>query len=723
MRARALAALGIAGAASCLLPVARAQSVRTRQPAATVQAPSAATPAASGTIPGLRAHFGLDAAVRLMRSADPDERLRGLERAATIHTPEALALLERAASAAAPGGFDPRAPTEGVARRDPRALLVVVRGLAAWADHESAREALAEILSAATHSMSTQLATSSDPAMQEVVGLSRVRLAREEAAIALARSGHPLALEALLSAARSGGPAQEPALQALASFPPATGLFGGVALTTPGTIALAVGTGDLRALDSVEGVLAASDPGVRAAAFAALGTAGDARVAPAAREALRDRNRAVRVASAEALVRLGTADAGQAVEGLVADDETALDGLRLARSVQTAGVTRAVAARAAASADDLTRVTAVEALGRQSDALAVEALVALVEDPPLAGDAADALARSPSLAALPALERLASLSGKRRLAMRAYFVRRSVRGERSRALDSLPGALAASADPLDRALSAQVRVALGERTLASGLGDPDVRVQRAAAMGALALSPAERDRACSAGLPPVHDDAAQQVLSFLAGEADDGSIPTRELLERARAGGADAPPCAMALARRGDDDLASQIDALLASPDPVLRAEVARGLGGSHSPDATGRLARAYLFEPAVDVRRALVQALAARTVDAGAPERQGALSLAASLDPDRVTRDTAARAQAGLAPAGSNALREVAWVRLVAAAGAALPAATTATLTGADGITRPVVFDDEGYALVGGLPPGEARVRLASRVTAYESP
>lgn len=506
-------------------------------------------------------------------------------------------------------------------------------------------------------------------------------------------------------------------------FPPAAGLFGGVALTTPEAIALAVGTGDLRVLDSVEGVLAASDPAVRAAAFAALGLAGDARVESAARQALQDRNPRVRVAATEALARLGAPDASQAVESLVADEATARDGLRLAQMVQGAGVTRAAAARAGASADDTTRYAALVALGRQADPLAIEALVALMNDPRLAGDAADALARSPSAAAMPALEKLAAAAATRRLVLRAYFVRRSARAERSLALEALPDTLAASPDPVDRALATQVQVALGRRPLASALTDPDVRVQRGAAMGALALSPPQRALALAGGLPVVRDEATRQVLAFLVDDADDSASSTYELLEQARGGGADAPVAALALAHRSGEGLESQVDALLAANDPVLRAHVARGLGASRARDATGRLARAYAFEADVEVRRALVIALAARTDDAGSPARRQALSLAARLDPDRITRDLAARAEAGLEPPGAPAVHEVAWVRLLPAAGASLPSSTTATLTGVDGLARPVVFDDDGYAVVAGLPPGEARLRLASRVTAYESP
>jgi HEAT repeat protein len=688
------------------------------------QAPHPSEPAPAPTAsPSLRAHFGVDAANRLLRSSDPAERLRGLERAAAIRTPEALTLLERAASPATPGGFDPRAPVEGVARKDPRALLVVVRALATWTSEPGAREALAGILDAATQSFLTQVATSQDPATAETVGLARLRLAREQAAIALALSGHPLALESLLASARGGGPAQEPALEALAMFPPASTLFGGVALTTPPTIALAAQTGDLRVLDAIQGVLAASDPAVRAAAFAALGLAGDARVQPAARLALKEPDARVRVAAAEALAELGAPDAGPAVEALVGDPATAREGLRLAQVVQSTGVTRAAAARAAASADDATRAAALVALGRQTDPAAVEALVALVSDARLGGDAADALARSPSPGAMAALEKLAAAAPTRRLALRAYFVRRTVRGERSLPLEAHLAAAVASADPVDRALAVQILVALGQRPLASALADPDPRVQRGGAMGALALPPSERARAVAVGLPVVRDEPARQVLAFLLDEADDTVASTRDLLDRARSGAADAPLAAMALARRSSDELAEPVDALLASSDPVLRAHVARGLGASATSDATGRLARAYDFETDVEVRRALIRALASRTQDEQATYRREALALAARLDPDRITRDLAARAEAGEPLQGTAAMREVAWLRLVAAPGASLPPATTGTVTGVDGLARPVVFDDDGYALVGGLPPGQALLRLASRSTAYQSP
>jgi hypothetical protein len=43
--------------------------------------------------------------------------------------------------------------------------------------------------------------------------------------------------------------------------------------------------------------------------------------------------------------------------------------------------------------------------------------------------------------------------------------------------------------------------------------------------------------------------------------------------------------------------------------------------------------------------------------------------------------------------------------------------------LVESDGTVRPIAFDEDGYAIVPGVAPGEATVRLAPRVQAYEAP
>jgi hypothetical protein len=135
-----------------------------------------------------------------------------------------------------------------------------------------------------------------------------------------------------------------------------------------------------------------------------------------------------------------------------------------------------------------------------------------------------------------------------------------------------------------------------------------------------------------------------------------------------------------------------------------------------------GRLAAAYTFEADLDVRRALVVALAARTLEADAPARREALALASRLDPDGIVHVVAARAEASRPASAPASGREIAWLRVVPATGASLPAAMVATVVCADGLARSIAFDEEGYALVPGLPPGEARVRLAPGLPAYES-
>jgi hypothetical protein len=373
-----------------------------------------------------------------------------------------------------------------------------------------------------------------------------------------------------------------------------------------------------------------------------------------------------------------------------------------------------------AAADPELRALAVAALGRQVSPSAVTALATLMADARLAGDAMDALARSPSPAAMAAIESLMPSPALRRLAARGYFVRRSVRGERSVRGDALLATLASSGDGSDRAVGVEALVALGERRLDRALEDADPRVRRAAAMGAAGMDVGVTGAVLTARLAVEKDETTRQVLAAGLADGDPaGVVPTSTLLERAEGGGPDAPLAALALARRADDDLTPKIDALMASRDPVMRVHVVRGLQGSKVRDAAGRLGVAYTWEPAVEVRRALVEAMAARPeTERAAPSLRDALELAARLDPDGVTRFIARRALDGAAVPRSSPGRQVAWLRVVAADGAALPRQLTGVVE-AGGRAIPVAFDDDGYALVPGLAPGEVRLRLAPRLPA----
>jgi hypothetical protein len=283
-------------------------------------------------------------------------------------------------------------------------------------------------------------------------------------------------------------------------------------------------------------------------------------------------------------------------------------------------------------------------------------------------------------------------------------------------------AMAASPDAGDRAVAVEALVATGEWSLPRALADADPRVRRAAATGALGRWDEQARNAVLDRLAVEPDEVTRQVLSVgLQGDAS-GRVPTTTLADRAQSGGADAPLAALALGRRADGG-DEAVDALLGSRDPVLRAHAARGLGASRAPDAVGRLARSYAWEADADVRRALIDALATHAArEPRAPALHDALALAAWLDPDEVVRWTARRALEGSPSDRRQLVREVAWLNLVPADGAPRPHGVTATLLPADGLALPFAFDDDGYALVPGVAPGEARVRLAPRLPAYDA-
>jgi len=701
-------------------------------------ADSASLAASSLPANTLRAHVGTDLAARLMRSTDPNERLRGVERAAGLHAPEALALLERITASATSGGLDPRLPPEGMARTDSRALLAAVRGLAAWTDRESAQAALGGIIAAPSASLLVRADSGGDAiegriarsplgrsVVDEAVGPARVELARAEAAIALARSGSPAAIDALVAIARGSSAGQRAALDALAVEPPAAAVaLNGVALTTPGMIALAARIADLRTLDAIVGLVHSSDPLLRSAAVTALAVAGDARDLEVARAAVQDHDPRVRVAAADALVRLNAADAEKNVVALVADDATVLDGLRLTHDVQGDDVTKAAAARAMVSADTAIRAAAMVALGRQTSTSAVGVLQTLLSDPLAGGDAACALAHSPSQAAMGAIEASARSAPIRRLAARAYFVRRYVRGERSAAMDDLLSTLARSADAGDRVVGGQFRFAFGITTADDALADPDPRVRRAIAMS---VSASRDDRATTVLLGRMNREADDDTRIILAGGLIEGDplaiIATSTLFERAQAGGPDAPLAAMALGQRAGNAPTQWIETLVGSPDPVIRAHAARGLGRSQTLDATARLVQAFAWETEAEVRRAIVGALVAGDDGRDAQGSRQTIELAATLDPDPAVRWLASHDRSYGKIVNGEPGREVAWIRLVAAYQAELPSNAIALLVRSDGTAIPIAFDDDGYALVPGVPAGESRLRLAPRLPAYSPP
>ncbi len=717
MKARTVAILAAAAMASAASSDAQTRVVPRPLPSPVVSAPAVAP---QPERPGLRTALGAEQVLRLLRSTSDDDVVRGIERLSGLDSPEAFTLLVRATGAG--GGAGGAEGVAGCARRNPRALLEAVRALSAFVDREPARRALLEVVSGTSQQLDAAgSAPSGEAGTIDPSRAPRLQLARQEAALALAVSGSLLTEEKLVDAVRSEGPGQAAALAALTAYPPESpAVLGGVALTARAMVGLAGAIGDLRALDGILGLVRTSDPALRSAALLALGKAGDARGVDAAREAAHDPVASVRVAAAEALAHLGVAGADAAVEALVSDETTALEGLRLATLVEGEGVTRAAAARAAASSEPAVRAAALEALGSQTSPAAVAALVELGRSPVLRGDAADALARSPSDAAMPALEAMAGRPADARMAARAYFVRRFVHGARSPALDSLLARLASSTAPGDRAVGIEALVALGERSLDGALADADPRVRAAAAMGAAAHLDARTSRSLLAQMAVESDNATRTVLALgLLGADDPTLLPGTLLLERVRSGATDAPFAAMALARRSAGAVDPDVAALLESRDAVMRAYVARGLGASAAPDASGLLARAYEGEVDGAVRRAIVEALSSRHGPLG-PWAEAALRLAARLDPEGDVRAAAGRFVRGASPGKRAPTPEVAWMNLVAAEGASLTPGATALVVDAGGQAWPVAFDEDGVALAPGVEPRRYEVRLAPRMPAY---
>ncbi|MBX3258116.1 MAG: HEAT repeat domain-containing protein [Labilithrix sp.] len=683
-----------------------------------------ARPGPARTVPGataptnLRARVGTDHAARLIRSGDPDERIRGIQRAASIGTPEAIALLVESLE---------RSPQ---IKADTRALVVMARGLARFADQERARAGLLAIVGTGNPGLVGRLPTSRSPsgsdALEEGDPIARAELARDVAAIALARGGGDRALEALYGAARGGGSGQGAALRALALYPPRDpGFFGTAGGATPPAVVRLLGQlGDLRALDVLHAAARSNDVNVRAAAIVSLAELGDTRATLLARTAIAESDIRLRAASGEAFILLAAPERFKATAAIVADDATTAIGLKMAERVFSPEITTLVAARAWEHPDRELRVAAVRALGRSPDPAAAKALVApqLLGDPELAYYAVHALARSPAPNAGALIGGLLP-TRLSTLAARAYVVRALMRGERTSTSDDAVFRLARSRAPAERALGVFARVALDDAAATDFIDDADARVRRAAAMASTARRGSSTlTRALLARLAKEEDPITRQVLALaLAGGDPDGAVKTSILVERAESAGGDAPLAALALARRADESTSRKIGPLLGSKDPVLRAHAARGLGLASLPDAAGRLAELYAYETDVEVRRAAIAAIAARTADANAPARKATLELAAELDPDGPVRQTARRALAGATTAFADpAVHEVAWLRLTRVDGGAPGEAFAGSVVRSDGVAIPIAFDEEGFAVVPGLPPGEARLVLAPRLPAY---
>jgi hypothetical protein len=668
----------------------------------------------------LESRLALSVAERLLASNNSDERVRGIDGLATSGQREAIDRLVRA--------LEPSSS----AWRDSRARIAALRALAPYAAREPVRQALTKALS-------------SEPGRSPLA-----QFAQETAAMALAASEDPRALDVLVSAVRQGGSPSGAAVQALLAYPPKSIVaFGAVhdGLAAPLSQLLARlhdvrGIGLLRAtLARGFAVAGAGESGgdapaedqikkARVAAALALSELGDEEQVPVARGWLAGTDPDLRLAGAEVLVRSHAKEAESAVVAVMRAPELRAPAIRLAASMPRLALL-APLAEAAGGSGPTARV-ALAALGRMDAREAIEKLSALARDPAHALDAAFALARAPGGDARRALEALLAESGQKRLAARAGVVRALVLGDEPSGLSNALAALLASPDPADRAAAAFGRVALRQDDGAKLLRSSDAAVVRAVARASV-VWPRELGRPCLARLAAEKDEITRAALGVALAVAPDAweLLSTDQLSAWADSESPLAPLSALALGERERDGVPSAARRLLASADPILRAHAAFGLGRSPLADATGRLADALRFEPDESVRRAIVTALSARRET----QKWPALNEALRFDPDARVRELARLALRGealrpLVQSGAACRREgagachVAWIALVPSRPAArrLVENRPAQWLDSSGLSLPVVADPDGAALVAGVSPGAATFRLASGPFWYDA-
>lgn len=730
---------------------ARAQSLtrsRTGRPIAPL-APIAA-PVDAGT--AFRTHFGLELATNLMRDADPDERLRGIERASHLGGPEARLLLIQALAQNANGSSD---ALIGAARRDGRALLAATRALSRElldevsnpssgrpgfdrrppalppSDSQDAGGSTGTPNADATQAnlmVGTLLSVlgATTPAQPEFESLVWATAAR-----ALALSADPRAIEALVTQARTDGRMHDPAIAALRARASRDGAVDGLLpplLSVP-TVALCADVGDLRCIDGLTVTLRNADPRLRESALAALTQLEAPQSLAAARSLVKDVDAGVRLQAGRTLVHLGAPEAAAAVGTLLGDESTRGGACGFAGDVEDPGIARLLTQLAGRPGNDALRRAMIGALSMQRGPSAAQGLASLIADPVVASDAAASLARSRSPAASRLLDALAtekSGGAMRRLGVRALLLRALVhqlRDDENAALERSK-ALATSPDPIDRALYIQTHVALGALTVERGLDERDGSARAAAIMGSMAR-PGERTcRALSARrkVEPTPGVRTLLAIGFACERGIEGE-PSSELWTRAREGGPDAPLSLMGLAARAHDGEPSEIFAWLGASDPRIRSHVARGLGESTRPDATGRLARALLYETVPAVRRVMIAALSksAPPNHELAPSARDALMTLAAWDPEADVRALAERALRGESLIVATGTTAVAWLRLQSQSGAAPRLKPTSADFGelglverSDGMAIPIAFDGDGFAVVPGLPPGFVQLLLA---------
>lgn len=532
--------------------------------------------------------------------------------------------------------------------------------------------------------------------------------------MALAATSNSRAVEQLVLAVIDAGPAGERAALALTAHPPRDiePLLRASSLEAPAVVELLGRLGDMRAIPKLRRVLAKGDLQEKVAAAVALATLGDASGAKLARDWLAQdgSTHALRVGAARTLTLVRDPLAPRAIAVLLADPATREVGLELAQGAPTPQLAPSLAGLLTISRGHQ-RVRVLVALARAGGPLAVKTLTSLVKPPKLDADAAYALSQCRHPSTDVALSELLRDPKTRRLAARAGLVRFIESGRAPEGLDDALADMAASSDDTDRSVGVFGRVVTGEVEVDVLAQSKDQVTVLAACRASLGL-PASARRPCVARLRSASDTSLREGLAgAMPAEQAPRGVSTTALLSWAEAPQASAPVFARALGSRDAPMFRTRIERLLRSGDPDMRAQVAVGLGQSPEPSAASLLTEAYAFEPDPWVRRALVLGLAARQSAVGRPW----LELAARLDPDDQVRSLARHALAGRRLASSPSGSQVLWVRLTDPTADRSAGPRAVRVVDSTGFATVAVTAADGQALIPGLTPGAARLRVAA--------
>jgi HEAT repeat protein len=631
----------------------------------------------------LSSHLGVSVAVRELDSGDVTARRIGIERLGAIGSPRALDTLVGLLAS-------------GVSL-DSRDLLVAVRALAPHAAVPEARQALVRLMGHQSGSGGDR----ADPLLTWV---------RQSAAAALAASHTRPALEALGEALRQNGPAAEAALEGLLAHPPRDlePVLEARGMPSVTFVRALARLGDQRAFATLRTIVRGASPRVRAEAAVALTELGDLETVALARYWLaHDASTPERVAAARILALTHAPGAAAAIGSLLASEATERAGLELALSApQPELVDKLEALLAHADEDDVPRI--LGAIGRAGGPRAAQVLERELAQPRRAAAAAYVLALDPDRAAREVLEHALGVSATARTAACAAVVRHVALDDDVGGLrDALERLLASHAEA-DRAAGAWGQAVLDPARRVELLGARDPWLVRAAARAAL---DARSAGAAAARLSAEKDPTTRAALAIaLVHRSAQDRVPTARLLELIDDGGAATPIAVLALAARDDATLRPRIRSLLASGDPLLRAEAALGLGASAEASAVGLLEDAYRFEPSPSVRHAIIVALSQ------SDRRSPTLRLAAELDGSEAVREAARRVLAGQGLRALETGSSTFWMSLVENSPATDPTgrARSVILVAPGGLALPLVADPDGLVTVAGLGRGPVQLRLA---------